>query len=138
MTDKPYKIRPLVGKDLFKISKFIEKLGVNRLEKIFSNVELMQCLNDVIDSQEKQNIAKVGQVLTALASLIIECLCGIEEELNELLESVSNLSKEEISELPLKEYVDMVKNLFMQKDFLDFFGHIWGQFTRAQTATRTA
>lgn len=137
MTEKKYKIRPLAGKDIFKISKFIKKLGVNRLQEVFGNSELSKSINNIVSHGEKQDIAEVGKIISAFIAIVIDSLCDVEEELNELLKSVSNLSKEEISELPFKEYIGMVKDLFMQKDFMDFFGHIRGQFTKVQTEGKT-
>jgi hypothetical protein len=48
MAKKKYKIRPLVGKDIFKISKFIKKLGINRLQSIFSDNELSKSINNIV------------------------------------------------------------------------------------------
>lgn len=138
MTEKKYKIRPLVGKDIFKISKFVKKLGVNRLKEIFADTEAIKTINIAMSGGENQEVAEVGKLGVILIDLIIDCLCDIEEELNELLESVSNLGKEEISELPLEEYVNMIKDLFMQKTFMDFFGHMWGRLVKAQTEGKTA
>ena len=138
MSEKKYKLRLLVGKDIFKISKFIKKLGVNRLKEIFEDSKALETINIAMSGGENQNIAEVGKLGIMLIDLIIDCLCDVEEELNELLESVSNLSKEEISELPLEEYVNMIKDLFMQKTFIDFFGRMWGQLTKAQAVHKMA
>lgn len=136
MSKKSYKIRALLGKDIFKISKFIKKLGINRLQEIFGNNEVSKSINIAMSGGENQDIAEVGKLGIMIIELIINCLCDIEEELNELLESVSNLTKEEISELPLEEYIGMIKDLFTQKTFMDFFGHIQKQFAKVQKAEK--
>lgn len=133
MSKKSYKIRALLGKDIFKISKFIKKLGINRLQEIFGNNEVSKSINIAMSGGENQDIAEVGKLGIMIIELIINCLCDIEEELNELLESVSNLNREEISELPLEEYVNMIKDLFMQKTFMDFFGRTWRRLVKVQT-----
>lgn len=130
MSGKKYKIRTLMGKDIFKISKFIKKLGINKLQAIFSDNELSKSINNIVSHGENQDIAEVGKIVSVFVSTVIDGLCDVEEELNELLESVSNLSKEEISELPLEEYVNMIKDLFMQKTFIDFFKHIQALFAK--------
>lgn len=132
MSKKSYKIRALLGKDIFKISKFIKKLGINRLQEIFGNNEVSKSINSVMNGGENQDITEVAKLLSVFVSLVIDSLCDVEEELNELLESVSNLTKEEISELPLEEYIGMIKDLFTQKTFMDFFGHIQKQFAKVQ------
>lgn len=132
MSKKSYKIRALLGKDIFKISKFIKKLGINRLQEVFGNNEVSKSINSVMNGGENQDITEVAKLLSVFVSLVIDSLCDVEEELNELLESVSNLTKEEISELPLEEYIGMIKDLFTQKTFMDFFGHIQKQFTKVQ------
>lgn len=136
MAEKKYKIRPLVGKDIFKISKFIKKLGINRLQAIFSDNELSKSINNIVSHGENQDISEVGKIVSVFISTVIDSLCDVEEELNELLESVSNLNKEEISELPLEEYVKMIKDLFTQKTFMDFFGHMWGQLAKMKVADK--
>ena len=130
MSGKKYKIRTLMGKDIFKISKFIKKLGINKLQAIFSDNELSKSINNIVSHGENQDIAEVGKIVSVFISTVIDSLCDVEEELNELLESVSNLSKEEISELPFKDYIGMVNDLFMQKDFMDFFKHIQTLFAK--------
>lgn len=137
MGKKLYKIRPLVGKDIFKISKFIKKLGIDRLQSMLANNELSKSINNVVNGGENQDIAEVGKLLSAFISIVIDSLCEVEEELGELLESVSNLSKEEISELPIEEYINMVTDLFKQKSFIDFFGRIRRQFIKAPQEVRT-
>ena len=47
MSGKKYKIRTLMGKDIFKISKFIKKLGINKLQAIFSDNELSKSINNI-------------------------------------------------------------------------------------------
>lgn len=136
MYKKLYKIRPLLGKDIFKISKFIKKLGINRLQEVFGNNEVSKSINSVMNGGENQDITEVAKLLSVFVSLVIDSLCDVEEELNELLESVSNLTKEEISELPLEEYIGMIKDLFTQKTFMDFFGHIQKQFAKVQKAEK--
>lgn len=132
MYKKLYKIRALLGKDIFKISKFIKKLGINRLQEVFGNNEVSKSINSVMNGGENQDITEVAKLLSVFVSLVIDSLCDVEEELNELLESVSNLTKEEISELPLEEYIGMIKDLFTQKTFMDFFGHIQKQLAKVQ------
>lgn len=136
MSKKSYKIRALLGKDIFKISKFIKKLGINRLQEVFGNNEVSKSINSVMNGGENQDITEVAKLLSVFVSLVIDSLCDVEEELNELLESVSNLTKEEISELPLEEYIGMIKDLFTQKTFMDFFGHIQKQFAKVQKAEK--
>ena len=136
MYKKLYKIRALLGKDIFKISKFIKKLGINRLQEVFGNNEVSKSINSVMNGGENQDITEVAKLLSVFVSLVIDSLCDVEEELNELLESVSNLTKEEISELPLEEYIGMIKDLFTQKTFMDFFGHIQKQFAKVQKAEK--
>lgn len=136
MSKKSYKIRALLGKDIFKISKFIKKLGINRLQEVFGNNEVSKSINSVMNGGENQDITEVAKLLSVFVSLVIDSLCDVEEELNELLESVSNLTKEEISEPPLEEYIGMIKDLFTQKTFMDFFGHIQKQFAKVQKAEK--
>ena len=45
MSGKKYKIRTFMGKDIFKISKFIKKLGVNRLKEIFEDSKALETIN---------------------------------------------------------------------------------------------
>ena len=56
LSKKSYKIRALLGKDIFKISKFIKKLGINRLQEIFGNNEVSKSINSVINGGENQDI----------------------------------------------------------------------------------
>ena len=81
MTGKKYKIRALMGKDIFKISKFIKKLGINKLQAIFSDNELSKSINNIVSHGENQDIAEVGKIVSVFVSTVIDGLCDVEEEL---------------------------------------------------------
>ena len=70
MAEKKYEIRPLVGKDIFKISKFIKKLGVNRLKEIFADTEAIKTINIAMSGGENQEVAEVGKLGVILIDLM--------------------------------------------------------------------
>ena len=71
MSGKKYKIRTLMGKDIFKISKFIKKLGINKLQAIFSDNELSKSINNIVSHGENQDIAEVGKIVSVFISTVI-------------------------------------------------------------------
>lgn len=126
----------MVGKDIFKISKLLHKIGLDRLQKIFRSEELSKALNEVF-AGNTSNMSYIADVISSFASVVIESLCDVEEELPELLESVSNLSREEIDNLPIEDWAQMVKDLITKEQFAVFFKRIFLSFAKKDTQTKT-
>jgi hypothetical protein len=97
------KIRKVKGKDIFKISKILKKMNLD-----FSKY----------DFKGKDNF-KMG---IQLIKDIFENIHLAENEFNEFLADLSGIKKEEISELGLKEYKELLFQLKEDDDIIGFFG----------------
>lgn len=136
MAEKKYKLRKLVGKDIFKISKLLHKIGFRRLQEIFGNDKLDIAINEVFTGNIS-NMSYIGSVVSSFACVVVESLSDIEEELPELLESVSNLSREEIDNLPIEDWAQMIKDLITKEQFAVFFKRIFLSFVKIETQVKT-
>lgn len=136
MAEKKYKLRKLVGKDIFKISKLLHKIGLDRLQKIFGNDKLNTAINEVFTGNIS-NMSYIGSVVSSFACVVVESLSDIEEELPELLESVSNLSREEIDNLPIEDWAQMIKDLITKEQFAVFFKRIFPSFVKKEIQGKT-
>ncbi len=136
MAEKKYKLRKLVGKDIFKISKLLHKIGFRRLQEIFENDKLRDAINAVFTG-DTSDMSHLGSVVSSFVCVVVESLGDIEEELPELLESVSNLSREEVDNLPIEDWGEMIKDLITKDQFAVFFKRIFPSFAKEKTQIKT-
>ena len=58
---------------------------------------------------------------TMVPGIVMENISSCENELYDLLSSVSNLSKEDVKKLTMAEFAEMVIDFIKKPDFADFF-----------------
>ena len=97
------KIRKLKGKDILKVSKILKKMNLD-----FSKY----------DFKGKDNY-KTG---IQLIKDIFENIHMAETEFNEFLADLAGVKKQEIEDLGLKEYKDLIIQLKDDEDIVGFFG----------------
>jgi hypothetical protein len=59
----------------------------------------------------------------------------VEDALPQLLSDVSDLTKEEVLDLPLDDFMNMAEELFRQPTFLSFFKRIQQSFSKINVKT---
>lgn len=84
--------------------------------KIISKMELKESIKSMFGSSDKDK----GQMISELIWGIIENYHKSEQELYVFLAGLEGKTKEEISELELSEFIDLIKELFSEKN-MSFF-----------------
>lgn len=134
--EKVYKFRKLTSKDLFLMIKFIKKIGINNISKILDKDiikekinELTQKSNEEANEETSEETSKASisfeelgiSIMFDLAQLIIERLEACEEEIYEILEKTSNLNKEQIEELEIDVFIEMIYDFVRKEEFIKLF-----------------
>ena len=94
-------IRKIKKKDIKSITRMIKKIGVD-----FFNVD--------VDDKEKAG-AKIIQIL-------IEKYEIVDAELSEFISSITNLSTEQVEDLDIDEFIQLLKDVWAKNNIVGFLG----------------
>ncbi len=125
---KPYTFRKLNSTDLFPMIKIISKIGIDELTQVFDGSLVKNLLksseNSAADEAEKEGqsqfIVGVGIALK-VANKILEHIPTCEQEIYNLLARVSGMGIEEVKNLDLNIFMEMILDFCMKDEFADFF-----------------
>lgn len=115
-TEKPYTFRKLNSTDFFAMVRLIKKIGVHNFKKIAEDFTAPDG-----DEQDETMLYGVGvNIIFDIADVVFDRVAECEDELYNLLERVSNLSIEEIKNLDMDVFANMIIDFIKKDDFLAF------------------
>lgn len=122
IVEKKWEFRQLKAKDNFLMLPVLKKIGINNIKKCF-NGDIIKGI--VADNKGKEydkqvNAATMGAMLE-FGQVLIEGLASCENEIYNLLEKTSNLSRREIEDLDFVELPAMIIDFVKKAEFKDFF-----------------
>jgi hypothetical protein len=100
----------LKGKDLFLLSKIIEKMDIK------TKIPLMKYSED---KEEQEAINKKFGI--ELVVVLVESIYKAEQDIYKLLSNVTKKDIKQIEEMSFKELKDLVTELFSSEEFTSFF-----------------
>lgn len=110
-----YEFRKLNSKDIFPMSKLLNKIGIRKFKEAFQNDELTKLMSG------EKNVEAIGvTVAFDLAGIILEALPNCENEIFDMLASVSNLKRKEIESLDMGTFFNMIVDFIKKPEFRDF------------------
>ena len=113
-------LRQLKGKDIYQITKIINKLNIKEI------------LESLFNSGDK-GIQDLGMSIVANAlTVILENLNVVEDDINQLLADLTSTSVEEIEDLSFLDYTQLIEDFVMHEDFKDFFERITLRFNTVE------
>ena len=120
-TQPKWKFRELKGKDIFLMLPVLKKIGINNIKKCFSGdiVQGIVAKNKGKDYEKQVEAATFGAMLE-FGQVLIEGLDNCENEIFNLLEKTSNLSRGEIENLSMVELPTMIIDFVKKDEFKDF------------------
>lgn len=121
---KPYTFRKLNSTDLFPMIKLIAKIGLDELTEVFEGDAVKQLIERVGSkekaAQGREIVVGVGVALK-LVNKILEHIPCCEAEIYTLLSRVSGMGVEELKNLDLDVFMEMLLDFIMKDEFRDFF-----------------
>ena len=112
-----WEFRELCSSDIFPVFRIMNKIGFKQFKECFQSDEVK-----AMAKSGKKDVASIGMtIFFDVAGIIIENISSCENDLYELLASVSNLSKEEIKKLSMADFAEMIIDFIKKPDFADFF-----------------
>lgn len=109
------KLRKLKSKDLFTLTRFFKKIGVESIIAEFTN-------NTEVNSKDSDAVEGRGVgIINTLTSLIFDNLDTLESEINALLADLAETDEETIQNIGLVEYGQLVMELVQKEELKDFY-----------------
>lgn len=115
--------RELTSKDIFPMCRIISKIGVQRFRECFSNAIIDRVKEKEENAEEvaEENAEEVGvNVFFNVLELIADRLPACESEIFKLLADVGNTTPEELAEMPMVEFAEVVGDFVQKQEFRDF------------------
>ncbi|MGI6501249.1 MAG: hypothetical protein ACOX1S_10310 [Anaerostipes sp.] len=124
--EQPYTLRALAAKDVFPMVKIISKIGINEFTKAFESEEIKQLITAVTSEEETEandKLTVVGiSIALDVANTVLVHLGSCEQEIYSFLSGVSGMTKQEIEELPMGTFFEMIVDVFKKAEFKNFIG----------------
>lgn len=121
-----YTLRSLAAKDVFPMIDIISKIGINEFTKAFESNEIKKLISAFTGEGESEDTEKLTIVGLSVALEIANTLLGhigsCEHEIYAFLSGLSGMSKEDIAELPMNTFLEMMVDVFQKEEFKGFIG----------------
>lgn len=126
-----YMLRNLAAKDVFPMVKIISKIGINEFMNAFESEEIKKLVSAISadnkekeeDSGEKDGMTVIGiSVALNIANTLLGHLGDCEQEIYAFLCGLSGKGKEELMEMPMNTFLEMVVDVFKKEEFRGFIG----------------
>lgn len=121
-SEKMYTLRGLCARDIFGMVKIIRKIGLKDFAKCFEPNEIKAITDSFSESENIEEMAEtVGfSVVLKIVDMILERLPDIGEELFAFLAGLIGKTQEEVSNLPMDVFFELVVDVFNRKEFMGF------------------
>ena len=117
-TINKWEFRMLCSKDMFPLFNIINKIGINEFKECFQS----EAVQKAAKLKGKADMNALGlNIMLDIGGVIIGNLPACEDDIYKLLADVSNLSINEIQNLLMAEFMEMIIDFVKKPDFADFF-----------------
>lgn len=119
--EKPYILRDLCARDIFPMTVIIRKIGLKDIGKCFDPEEI----KSIIDDGEEKNIDDVAEtvgisVVLKIVDVVLENLSTAEQEIFSFLGDLSSMGADDVANLPMDVFCEMLVDIFQKKEFVGF------------------
>lgn len=121
VTEKPYHFRKLKAEDVFPMFKIIKCIGLNEFAACLEKDNIKKLISEKGGNADDLASIVGISVILEVANVIIGNLPKCENEIFELLASVSGLKVKQIREFELATFTEMIIDFIKKDDFKDFF-----------------
>ena len=120
--EKMYNIRGLGAKDIFPMVNIIRKIGLKDFGKCFEPDEIRSITETFSETDNVEDMAKtVGvSVVLKIVDVILENLSAAEQEIFSFLGGITDLSVDDVANLPMDVFFELVVDVFQRKEFVGF------------------
>lgn len=114
-TVKKYELRSLIASDLGTVCKIVTAIGIRQFKDCFK----------VEDFKKGADIEKIGLgVVFDIAGIILANFSKAETDIQSFLASLTGMTLDDIRNLSLADYGEMIIDVVTKEEFKDFFGRV--------------
>lgn len=114
-TVKKYELRSLIASDLGTVCKIVTAIGIRQFKDCFK----------VEDFKKGADIEKIGLgVVFDIAGIILANFSEAETDIQSFLASLTGMTLDDIRNLSLADYGEMIIDVVTKEEFKDFFGRV--------------
>lgn len=122
-TAKAYELRTLCAEDVFPMFKIISKIGIKEFKSCFESEDVKEAIKSATNGENQNDLEVIGLgVALEIASVIMANIPQAKEDIYLFLAQVSGMSKDDIRNLPISTFTEMIIDVVKKEEFKDFFG----------------
>lgn len=122
-TAKAYELRTLCAEDVFPMFKIISKIGIKEFKSCFESEDVKEAIKSATNGETQDGLEVIGLgVALEIASVIMANIPQAKEDIYLFLAQVSGMSKDDIRNLPISVFTEMIIDVVKKEEFKDFFG----------------
>lgn len=131
MNEKKYEFRDLNATDIFPMVHIISQIGIKEFKECFSTPDVQNAISEMKNAKDKDEKEKAVKgigisVVFDIVDLLTKNLSNCENDIFNLLSSVSGMKVNEVKSLSMAEFVGMLIDFVKKPEFTDFISVVSG------------
>ena len=117
-----YEMRKLQATDIFSVVKILNGIGLKNVKEAINFEEINKIRKGLTEDNADVITSQVGlNVVMSLATVIIENLPKVENDLYNFIGSVIDVKAKDVAKMDMGEFMDVLITLIQKEEFKDFF-----------------
>ena len=117
-----YTMRNLQATDIFSVVKILNGIGLKNVKEAIDFEEINKIRKGMTEENADVISSQVGlNVVMSLATVIIENLPKIENDLYNFIGSVIDVKAKDVAKMDMGEFMDVLITIIQKEEFKDFF-----------------
>lgn len=121
-----YEMRSLQASDIFSVVKILNGIGLNNVKEAINIEEINNIRKTMVEDNSEDNSEKVYsqvgvKVVMSIATVILENLPKVENDLYTFVGSVIGVKAKDVAKMDMGEFMDLLITIIQKEEFKDFF-----------------
>lgn len=121
-----YEMRKLQATDIFSVVKILNGIGLKNIKEAIDFEEINKIRKGMTGDNAEDNSEKVYSqvglnVVMSIATVILENLPKIENDLYTFVGSVIGIKTKDVAKMDMGEFMDVLISIIQKEEFKDFF-----------------
>ena len=117
-----YTMRNLQATDIFSVVKILNGIGLKNVKEAINFEEINKIRKGMTEENADVISSQVGlNVVMSLATVIIENLPKVENDLYNFIGSVIDVKAKDVAKMDMGEFMDVLITIIQKEEFKDFF-----------------
>ena len=117
-----YEMRKLQATDLFSVVKILNGIGLKNVREAINIDEINNVRKGMTEGNADVITSQIGlNVVMSLATVILENLPKIENDLYNFIGSVIDMKPKDVAKMDMGDFMDVLITIIQKEEFKDFF-----------------